>query len=405
MSGPSAPEGNRWTALAVLTLARTAMGFQFQSVGAVSPLLIERLHLSNAELGWLVGLFSMPGIFLSLPGGLLSARFGDRPVVLTGLGLMTVGSVVMGGAESYATIVLGRLMTAVGAILLNVLLTKMVTDWFAGGEIIWAMTILINAWPVGISLALLVLPAIANAWGMPAVFHVAAGVAVLGGLGIALAYRPAPHVASGARARGLSELSRSEIGLVGMASVPWMLYNVGFAVMLGFLPSLLVRGGLSLEQAGVLLGVTTLLFIGSVLLGGASAQWLARPEFVIAAGALAYAVGLAVLPYAPPWPTLLAVGILGGLPAGSLAAAPAFVLRPESRSAGMGLFYTMYYLGMALMPPVAGWLQDTAGRSAAVYFAAATILVTLPCYLGFRALSAAYGPRSVRSADQTRPAA
>ena len=404
MSGPSAPESNRWTALAVLTLARTAMGFQFQSVGAVSPLLIERLHLSNAELGWLVGLFSMPGIFLSLPGGLLSARFGDRPVVLTGLGLMAAGSVVMGGAESYATIVVGRLMTAVGAILLNVLLTKMVTDWFAGGEIIWAMTILINAWPVGISLALLVLPAIANAWGMPAVFHVAAGVAVLGGLGIGLAYRPAPHVAPGARARGLSGLSRSEIGLVGVASVPWMLYNVGFAVMLGFLPSLLVRSGLSLEQAGLLLGVTTLLFIGSVLLGGASAQWLARPEFVITAGALAYAVGLAVLPYAPPWPTLLAVGILGGLPAGSLAAAPALVLRPESRSAGMGLFYTMYYLGMALMPPVAGWLQDTVGRSAAVYFAAATMLVTLPCYLGFRALSAAHGPQSVRGADQARPA-
>ena len=308
------PGANRWIALAVLTLARTAMGFQFQSVGAVSPLLIERLHLSNAELGWLVGLFSMPGIFLSLPGGLLGARFGDRRVVLTGLGLMAVGSVVMGAAESYATIVLGRLITAVGAILLNVLLTKMVTDWFAGGEIIWAMTILINAWPVGISVALLVLPAIANAWGTPAVFHAAAAAAVLGALGIGLA--------SGTGAVGLFELTRKEIGLVGVASVPWMLYNVGFAVMLGFLPSLLVRSGLSLEQAGLLLGINTLLFIGSVLLGGASAQWLARPELVVTAGVLTYAVGLAALPYAPPWPTLLAVGVLAGLPAGSLAAAP-----------------------------------------------------------------------------------
>jgi hypothetical protein len=29
----------RWTILAVLFLARTAMGFQFQSIGALSPLL------------------------------------------------------------------------------------------------------------------------------------------------------------------------------------------------------------------------------------------------------------------------------------------------------------------------------------------------------------------------------
>ena len=40
MAGTSGGSGNRWVALAVLTFARTAMGFQFQSVGAVSPLLM-----------------------------------------------------------------------------------------------------------------------------------------------------------------------------------------------------------------------------------------------------------------------------------------------------------------------------------------------------------------------------
>jgi len=174
-----------------------------------------------------------------------------------------------------------------------------------------------------------------------------------------------------------------------VASLPWMLYNVGFAVMLGFLPSLLVRGGFSVESAGVLLGVTTFLFIGSVLLGGAAAQWLAREEIVVAIGLLVYGVALAALPYASAWPLLLTVGLLGGLPAGILAAAPTGVLRPASRGVGLGLFYTMYYVGMALLPPVAGRLQDLIGRSAAVYFAAGAMLVTLPCYLAFRSLASA----------------
>jgi MFS family permease len=47
----------------------------------------------------------------------------------------------------------------------------------------------------------------------------------------------------------------------------------------------------------------------------------------------------------------------------------------------------MYYLGMALLPPVAGRLQDALGRSAAVYFAAGAMLATLPCYLAFRSLA------------------
>lgn len=399
LTASRAPEANRWTALAVLTLARTAMGFQFQSVGAVSPLLVERLHISNADLGWLIGLFSLPGVFLALPGGLLGGRFGDRGIVVSGLGLMTVGSAVMGATESFAAAAAGRLISATGAILLNVFLTKMVTDWFAGREIIWAMTIMINAWPVGISIALLVLPAIAKAWGLAAVFQAAAGAAALGALGIALFYPAAPPAPRSSTAVGLAVLSRRELGLVGVASVPWMLYNVGFAVVLGFVPSFLVRGGLSVEQAGLLLGVNTLLFIASVLVGGASAQWLARPVVVVTFGLLAYTVGLTVLPYAPPWPALLAVGLLGGLPAGALVTLPAGVLRPESRGAGMGLFYTMYYAGMALFPPVAGWLQDALGRSAALYFAAAAILAALPAYLVFHALSSSRGAGAA-GADQ-----
>src|SRR5262249_42810878 len=275
MAGSPTDRG-RWTALAVLTVARTAMGFQFQSVGAVSPLLIDQLHISNADLGWLIGLFSLPGIFFSLPGGLFGTRFGDRRVVLTGLALMAAGSALMGVAEGFAMVAIGRTISATGAILLNVLLTKMLTDWFAGREMIWAMTILINAWPAGIVLALLVLPAVAGTWNLGAVFYVAAAMAALGGVGVALGFR-APARARPRTVR-LSVLSRRERSLVTVASLPWMLYNVGFAVMLGFLPSLLVRGGFSVARAGLLLGVTTLLFIGSVLLGGAAAQWLARQE-------------------------------------------------------------------------------------------------------------------------------
>ena len=386
MAGSPTDRG-RWAALAVLTLARTAMGFQFQSVGAVSPLLIDRLHISNVDLGWLIGLFSLPGIFFSLPGGLFGARFGDRRVVLTGLALMAAGSALMGGAGGFATMAIGRTVSAAGAILLNVLLTKMLADWFAGREMIWAMTILINAWPVGIMLALLVLPAVAGSWGVGAVFYVAAAMAVLGAMGVTFGYRaPVGAAAPSGNAR-LSVLSRRERSLVTMASLPWMLYNVGFAVMLGFLPSLLVRGGFSVERAGVLLGVTTFLFIGSVLLGGAAAQWLAREEIVVAIGLLVYGIALAALPYASAWPLLLTVGLLGGLPAGILAAAPTGMLRPASRGVGLGLFYTMYYVGMALLPPVAGRLQDVLGRSAAVYFAAGAMLVTLPCYLVFRSLA------------------
>ncbi len=64
----------RWRSLAALTFARAAMGFQYQSVAAVAPLMGEGLGLDKAQLGWLIGLYLLPGVAFALPGGLLGRR-------------------------------------------------------------------------------------------------------------------------------------------------------------------------------------------------------------------------------------------------------------------------------------------------------------------------------------------
>jgi len=77
-----------------------------------------------------------------------------------------------------------------------------------------------------LSRAIRTLPVIASAWGLSAVFHVAAGAATVGAAGIALLYSPAPLAAMRTSSVRLGGLSRRETGLVGVASVPWMLYNL-----------------------------------------------------------------------------------------------------------------------------------------------------------------------------------
>src|SRR5260370_5573963 len=59
---------SRWTALIVLTAGRASMGFQFQSLASVSPLLVRGFGIGYADIGFLLGLYMLPGIALSLPG-------------------------------------------------------------------------------------------------------------------------------------------------------------------------------------------------------------------------------------------------------------------------------------------------------------------------------------------------
>ena len=99
----------RWLILAVLFVARTAMGFQYQTVASTAPLLLRDLHLGFAELGTLIGLYHICGIVLSLPGGLIIRRLGDKNICAIGLALMASGGCVMGLTDSYGVAFGGRL--------------------------------------------------------------------------------------------------------------------------------------------------------------------------------------------------------------------------------------------------------------------------------------------------------
>ena len=135
----------RWRTLAVLFAVRAAMGFQFQSVAAVAPLLGHDLGVGLADIGLLIGLYLMPGVVLALPGGAIGAKFGDKATVLFGLALMCAGGVIMAVLPSWEAQIAGRLLAGIGGVLLNVLMSKMVTDWFGDREIATAMAIFVNS--------------------------------------------------------------------------------------------------------------------------------------------------------------------------------------------------------------------------------------------------------------------
>ena len=68
--------------------------------------------------------------------------------------LMLAGGVLMALAPPWPLQITGRLVAGAGAAMMSVVLTKMLTDWFAGKETATAMAIFINSWPVGIALSL-----------------------------------------------------------------------------------------------------------------------------------------------------------------------------------------------------------------------------------------------------------
>ena len=367
---------NRWVILAVLVLARTAMGYQFQAIGSVSPLLIDEFDIDFAALGALIGLFMLPGIFISLPGGILGNWLGDKRVALFGLAMMVAGGLITAAGGDFGAAIAGRIFSGAGAVLLNVVLTKMVADWFSEKQLVTAMSLLVTSWPLGIGLGLVTQGAIAAEFAWPASMVVTSALSALAFVLAWLTYaEPIGASAAGAATRLLRGLSLREASLVSGVGVVWMLFNVGFILVVSFTPTFLTETGSSVASSGFVTSLTMWITILALPLGGLLVERLGHDTLIMVLSFLAMGAAMVVLPFVSILAMVIVVGISAGPPAGALMALATKVIRPENRSIGMGVYFTWYYAGMAALPFVAGFVRDASGEPEGPFIFGGALLV------------------------------
>jgi MFS family permease len=248
---------------------------------------------------------------------------------------------------------------------------------------------MLSAWPFGMALALMILGPVADgtSWRLAEYLTVAAAGLALGL--IVLGYRepPADHGSTPA-----PEPGRFHLGVPGQvwalaisAGVGWALLNASVIVVASFAPSFLMTRGLSLGEAGGITGAALWISILSVPLGGLVADRLKRPRLLMLVGCVATAVTIACAARAP-WPAfwLVASGILLGLPPGIMMALLPRAVRPEHLATALGVFYALFYLGMAVSQTAAGALRDLTGdASSPLLFASVLMMLTIAAIFTF----------------------
>jgi MFS family permease len=164
-----------------------------------------------------------------------------------------------------------------------------------------------------------------------------------------------------------------------VAGAIWGLFNVGFAMIFSFGPSLLAERGWSIAAAGSAISLVLWLSVISVPAGGFIADRTGRPLTLAVAACLVVAVLLAWLPRSDAVIAIIVlIGLISGHPAGPIVSLPARVLAPETRAIGMGVFYTLFYAAMMLGPAVAGRLAKSAGTAAVALDLGALAVLACP---------------------------
>jgi MFS family permease len=401
----------RWVVLGMAFMGVfAALGFGRFGYSAVLPAMQEGLDLSGAAAGSLASWNLIGYTFMSAVGGVLSARWGPRLVIVLGMMVTAAGMLITGFAHTLGGASAARLLTGMGNGLVLVPSVSLMAAWFEVRRLGFASAIV----PTGSSLALVVVglavpPILAaggdDGWRLAWYFF--AGITFVLALLSAAIQRDKPAVPiaesddividkwapPAIRAR-LSPPS-FHVGAVVRSRFAWhlgaiyLLYGVAFLLYFTFFQKRLTADlGYSSTTAGylfMLLGVAGL--AGGMLWGSVSDRFgrertLALTLFLAGVGGFLFGSSLGL-------PALAVSAVLFGSTGlafpGLIGVACADRFGPKLASSSLGLITILVGAGQALGPLIGGAMNDAFASlapsyifSGAVFVAASVTALLLP---------------------------
>jgi MFS family permease len=199
-------------------------------------------------------------------------------------------------------------------------------------------------------------------------------------------YRPPAHAAEIPRKFAFPSLR--ECMLLVVAGTIWTAYTGSYAGYTSYIPATLTLRGDSLALIGLVMTMGTWGNVPATMYGGdLAARFGALRILIFGSAALTIGiVGTALAGFPLGWSIL--VGIVGAIHPGVIMAVGTLSAKPENRAVGMGIFYSVYYLGGTLSPMACGWAADSYGGPAGGLLMAALLsALVVPLFLWHRALA------------------
>ena len=341
-------------------------------------------------IGIAIGVYGLTQGLFQIPSGILSDRFGRKPLIAAGLLIFGLGSVVAALADDIWGIVAGRALQGMGAVAAAVM--ALASDLTGETHRTRVMAFIGASIGAAFALALVLGPVVADAFGVSGLFWATAALAVLA---IALLYLGVPTpprmISPGGTAPALAGLTAAlrDGQMLRLNAGIFILHATMIATFVALPIALRDRAGVDVADhwkvyVGVLLASVVLTVPLLVVADRAN-----RSRTVMLLGIVLLGVALAGLAGASPGSiVLVAFMVLYFTGFNTLEASlPAMVSRVapmRARGAAPGVYSTVQYLGAFAGGVIGGWLLGAGGERVALAACAGLCIGWLSVAYGLR---------------------
>ena len=356
------------------------------NLSIAAPLVHEELHLSNTQLGTLLGAFFWVYALLQIPAGWLVDHFDVKWVFAGGFFLWSLATGVTGLLHSFAALVVARIILGVGESITFPSCSKILSTYFTEARRGFPNAALMVGMSLGPALGFLIGGTVIGAFGWRSFFLVL-GLGALLWLPPWLAWMPSREPGTQAHASsspvGIKSIlkQRSAWGTcLGQFSINYYLY-----FLVTWLPSYLKRErGLSLHDVGrdgfLLFAMCA---IASAVWGKLSDRWInagATPTLVRKSALVGGSIGvgiflmLAVMSHGPSFLAMLALtGLCLGPPCSNSWAVPQTLAGPAAAGRWTGVQNFVGNFAGWIAPILTGYLVDRTGQFWWAFFITAIV--------------------------------
>lgn len=134
--------------------------------------------ITGFQIGIAIGIYGLTQAFLQIPYGMLSDKYGRKPLIIAGMFIFMLGSIICAMADSIEMMIIGRAIQGMGAVaaVLMASVADLVTEKFR----LRAMSIVGMTIGLSFTLSLVAGPLLASWFGVRGIFWVIALLAIVG---------------------------------------------------------------------------------------------------------------------------------------------------------------------------------------------------------------------------------
>lgn len=365
-----------------------AFAFAFQAMPPLLSSVRIEFGASDAELGLLMSVVMVPGIFLSIPAGIAVSKYGLRMLGFLSTILGALGSLTTALANSFPMALLGRLILGIGGAFIIVGTPSIIPQWFSHKDFGKAMGIYATNMPVATIIAFPVATVLNQSFNWRYPFYVGAVAGLLAAVVFVVAIKEGPLRGDRTQTGWAEAKGTIKNGEVWKASFVWMFFNTAAIAFLSWAPTLF-QTFRNLEPLYASLLASVLMYAAVVfvpLFGWASDKSGRRRPFMVS-GAILLALALNATSYAMGSVLLfsvIALGIAAAMVPPLVMAITADSLPPNLAGTGFSIVTLCQNVGITLSAPLAGYLVQTTESIEQTFFgislfalAAAVVALTL----------------------------